>query len=175
MTFYQKEAPFYFLFCLFDTYITISGYPFAREWDHCGRDRIVVGLTAAYAISAYHYWYCEFESWSWRDVQHYVIKFVSDMRQVGGFLRGSSGFLHQSNWPPRLLLIVALNTTKQTNHSHGWSGWRDKYNIENVRVILSRRIGFLLFLNARIELVSSEPRSYNLWINTLISFRLDIV
>jgi hypothetical protein len=27
-------------------------------------------------------------------IQHYVIKFVSDLRQVGGFLR-SSGFLHQ--------------------------------------------------------------------------------
>jgi hypothetical protein len=25
----------------------------------------------------------------------YVIKFVSDLRQVGGFLRGSSGFLRQ--------------------------------------------------------------------------------
>jgi hypothetical protein len=30
---------------------------------------------------------CEFESRSGRGVQHYVIKFVSDMRQVDGFLR----------------------------------------------------------------------------------------
>ena len=29
----------------------------------------------------------EFESRSGRGVQHYVIKFVSDLRQVGGFLR----------------------------------------------------------------------------------------
>jgi hypothetical protein len=36
---------------------------------------------------AYYYWCCEFESWSARGVQHYVIKFVSDLRQVGGFLR----------------------------------------------------------------------------------------
>ena len=28
-------------------------------------------------------------------IQHYVIKFVSDLRQVGGFLSGNSGFLHQ--------------------------------------------------------------------------------
>ena len=48
------------------------------------RDRMVVGFTTTYAISAYRY--CEFESRSWRSVQHYVIKFVSDFRQVGGFL-----------------------------------------------------------------------------------------
>jgi hypothetical protein len=29
----------------------------------------------------------EFESHSWRDLQNYVIKFVSDLRQVGGFLQ----------------------------------------------------------------------------------------
>jgi len=33
----------------------------------------------------------EFESRSGRGAQHYVIKFVSDLRQVGGFLR----LLHQ--------------------------------------------------------------------------------
>ena len=49
-----------------------------------GRGRMVVGFTTTYAISAYHQWYCEFEL---RSVQHYMIKFVSDLRQVGGFLR----------------------------------------------------------------------------------------
>jgi hypothetical protein len=39
----------------------------------------------AYAISVYYHW-CEFESRSGRDVQRYVIKIVSDLRQVGGFL-----------------------------------------------------------------------------------------
>ena len=48
---------------------------------------IVVDFTTAYTISAYHHWCCEFESRSGRDAQHYVIKFVSDLRQVGGFLR----------------------------------------------------------------------------------------
>jgi hypothetical protein len=42
------------------------------------QDRIVI---------AYHYWCCDFKSRSGRGVQHYVIKFVSDLRQVGGFLR----------------------------------------------------------------------------------------
>jgi hypothetical protein len=32
------------------------------------RDRIVVGFTTTYAISAYHHWCCEFEPHSWRGV-----------------------------------------------------------------------------------------------------------
>jgi hypothetical protein len=39
------------------------------------------------AISAYHQWCCEFESRSGRGVQHYVTTFVSDLQQVGDFLR----------------------------------------------------------------------------------------
>jgi hypothetical protein len=49
------------------------------------RDCMVVGFTTTYAISTYHHSCCEFESWSVRGVQHYVIKFVSDLRQIGGF------------------------------------------------------------------------------------------
>ena len=37
--------------------------------------------------STYHHWCCGFKSRSGRGVQHYAIKFVSDLRQVGGFLR----------------------------------------------------------------------------------------
>jgi hypothetical protein len=51
------------------------------------RDRVVVGFTTIFAISAYQHCCCEFESRSWRGVQHYVIKFASDLRQVGGFPR----------------------------------------------------------------------------------------
>jgi hypothetical protein len=45
-----------------------------------GRDRMVVGLTTAYAISVYHHWSCEFDSCAGEvySIQHYVIKFVSD-------------------------------------------------------------------------------------------------
>jgi len=50
------------------------------------RDRMVVGFTTTYAIGVYHHWCCEFESRSGWGVQHYVIKFVSDLRQVEGFL-----------------------------------------------------------------------------------------
>ena len=33
-------------------------------------------------------------------IKHYLIKFISDLRQVGGFLR-VLWLLHQYNWPPR--------------------------------------------------------------------------
>jgi hypothetical protein len=38
-----------------------------------------INLNITYAISAYHHWCCEFESRSVLGVQHYVIKFVSDL------------------------------------------------------------------------------------------------
>ena len=53
-----------------------------------GRDPMVVGFTTTYAIGTYHYWHCEFEP-LWDElilIQHYVIKFVSNMLQVCGYL-----------------------------------------------------------------------------------------
>jgi hypothetical protein len=55
-------------------------------WGRRGRDSMVVGLTTTYAISVYHHWCCECESRSGRGAQH-LIKYISDLRQVGGFLR----------------------------------------------------------------------------------------
>ena len=77
-----------------------------------GRDCMVVGFTTTYAISAYHHWCCEFESWSGRGVQHYVIKFVSDLRQV---FSGSPTNKTDRHDITEILLKVALNTIKQTN------------------------------------------------------------
>ena len=61
---------------------------------HCvlgrrGRDRMIVGFTTTYAFSAYQHERCEFESHSGEVylIQHYVIKFVCDLRQVCGFLQ----------------------------------------------------------------------------------------
>ena len=54
-----------------------------------------------YAISAYHHWCYEFQSQSGRGVQHYVIKFVSDLRQVCGFLR-------VLRFPPSIKLIATI-------------------------------------------------------------------
>ena len=86
------------------------------------RDRMVVGFTTACAISAYHHitklwavvfaWQLDLQQpvqsvhitinvissnlahYEVYPVQHYVIKFVSDLRQVGGFLHVHL-FFHQ--------------------------------------------------------------------------------
>ena len=56
-------------------------------------DRMVVGFTTTYVISAYHRWCCEFESRSGRGVQHYVTSLsVTWDRSV--VFSGSAGFLH---------------------------------------------------------------------------------
>ena len=73
-----------------------------------GCDRMVVGFTTTYAISSQHHWCCEFESRPGWGVQHYVMKLISDFRQVGGFLR-------VLRFPPPIKLTVTINTTKQTN------------------------------------------------------------
>ena len=54
-----------------------------------GCHRMVVEFRTTYAISANHHQRCEFESHSGDvySVQYYVIKFVSYLRSVGGFLR----------------------------------------------------------------------------------------
>ena len=45
---------------------------------------MAVRFITTYVIIAYHQQRCEFEVYS---IQHYVIKFVSDLRQVSGLLR----------------------------------------------------------------------------------------
>ena len=60
-----------------------------------------VGFTITCAISAYHHWCCEFESRSGRGVQHYMIKFVSKLQQVGGFHR-------VFRFPPPIKLTVPI-------------------------------------------------------------------
>ena len=49
------------------------------NWGRRGRDCMVIGFNTTYAISAYHHRCWEFESRSGRGVQHYVIKFVTDL------------------------------------------------------------------------------------------------
>jgi len=50
---------------------------------------MVVGLITNCAISVYHHQRCEFESRSGKvySIQHYMIKFVTDLGQVVDFLR----------------------------------------------------------------------------------------
>jgi hypothetical protein len=73
-----------------------------------GRDRMVVGFTTTYAISAYHHWCCEFESRSGWGLQHYVIKFVKVTCGRSVVFSTNKSDCHE------ILLKVALNTIKQT-------------------------------------------------------------
>jgi hypothetical protein len=75
-----------------------------------GRDLMVFGFATTYTVSVYHHWCCEFESPSERGIQHYVIKFVSDLLQVGGFLRSSVSSTNKTdrNDMTNILLKVAL-------------------------------------------------------------------
>jgi len=68
-----------------------------------GGVRVVVGFTTTCAISAYHHESCDFEPVHGEvySIQHYVIKFVSDLRQVGGFLQ-------VLRFPPPIQLIATI-------------------------------------------------------------------
>jgi hypothetical protein len=64
---------------------------------------MVVRITTTYAISAYRHLRCELESQSGEvySIQHYVIKFAGDLRQVGGF--------HRVLWfPPPIKLTATI-------------------------------------------------------------------
>ena len=91
-----------------------------------GHDRMVVGFITTYAISAITFNVVSSNPihGEVHSIQHYVIKFVSDLRRVGGFLRVL--------WfpPPiklattiltEILLKVALNTINQPNQQHSMS------------------------------------------------------
>ena len=70
---------------------------------------MVVEFTTTYVISPYHHNSCEFESRSW---QHYVIKFVSDLWQVGVFSKYSISSTNKTDRQniTEILVKVALNT-----------------------------------------------------------------
>ena len=78
-----------------------------------GRDRImIVVFTTTYAISAYPDQF-KFHSGGVYSIQHYVIKFDGDLRQMGGFLQALL-FLPPNKTDnhdiAEILLKVALNT-----------------------------------------------------------------
>ena len=67
-----------------------------------GCDRMVVGFITTYAISAYHH-SCKFETRSGKvfSIQHYMIKFVCDLRQI-------SGFIQVLQFPPPIKLTAMI-------------------------------------------------------------------
>ena len=76
---------------------------------------MIVGFITTYVISTYHQPHYVFESGSGEMylIQHYMKKFVSGLRQVGGFFPGTP--VPSTNKTDRheitkILLTVALNT-----------------------------------------------------------------
>ena len=111
-----------------------------------GRDLVVVGFTTTYAISAYHHCRCEFESQSGWGIQHYVIKFVSDLRQVNGFLRVLQ-FPPQTNKNYRhditeILSKVVLSTTALATHYY-WCFFR-WFSVEWMAPLIFTEIGNIM-------------------------------
>jgi len=91
---------------------TVFEYKFLRQWSY---GSWIYNYLCNQCLSPLMLW---FESRSWWGVQHYVIKFVSDLRQVDGFLRAlqvSSTNKTDCHDITEILLKVTLNTIKQTN------------------------------------------------------------
>ena len=93
---------FFFSIRILITPLVSSNSSYNHNRGRRGHDRMVVGFTTIYSIGAYHHTRCEFESWSGEvySVQHYVIKFVSDLRQVG--------LLWVLRFPPPIKLTVTI-------------------------------------------------------------------
>ena len=77
----------YLTFC----YICSTVMNLIESRENRGRDRMVVGFITTCAINVYHHYHCAFEPRSGEAssiyIYKHVIKFVSDLRQVGGLLR----------------------------------------------------------------------------------------
>ena len=83
-----------------------------------GRGRLVVGITTIYiyVIGAYHHLRFEVDFRSGEEYWiHYVIKFVSDLRQIGDFLRELPiSSINKTDHITEILLKVALKTMTLT-------------------------------------------------------------
>jgi hypothetical protein len=81
-------------------------------------DRMVVGFTTTYASSAYNHRSCDFETRSCEvySIHHYMIKFVSDLRNVGGFLLAL-------RFPP------TKKTDRQDKLKYCWKAFKNFYRL----------------------------------------------
>ena len=76
---------------------------------------MVVGFAITCAIGAYHHQSCEFEPSSGEvySIQHYVIQFVSDLRQFGALVSPTNKTDRHDI--AEILLKVALSAINQTS------------------------------------------------------------
>ena len=101
----KQQYPIHTCICGLRSFILHIPCTFMSYRNRGRRDRMVVGFTTIYAISVYHHKRCEFKFCSGKvySIQHYVTKFVSDLRQVGSFL-----------W---VLVFSAESCVKHYNHN----------------------------------------------------------
>jgi hypothetical protein len=127
---------------------TILQYRHNYKMGRHGCDRMVVGFTTTYMyrISAYHHWY-EFESRSGRGVQHYVIKFVSDLPQVGWFSPGPM-VSSKLNWPPR----YNWNNVFDSGIKHHQTNKQYKAKQINIQLLLQ----FILNNNCTVHIIKCK-------------------
>ena len=110
----------------------------------CSRDRMVVGFITTYTISVY-------------SIQHYVIKFASDLQHVGGFLRVLQFFTtnetdHQDITDISILLKLALNTIL-TLTQHSFLGM--SYEFSPCKTAINMMyLYFILFLSIMLDNLS---------------------
>jgi hypothetical protein len=74
------------------------------------------------------------------DVDDYVIKFVSDLRQVGGFLRFPSPIKSDRHDITEILLKVALNTLTLTQFIYRYVKILNTIKTANVNIDQQKRI-----------------------------------
>ena len=90
-----------------------------NQRDRRGHDRMEVGFTTTYAISAYHHWCCELDSHSWRGVLDTTLCDKVCRWLLTGRWFSPSPPVSSTNKTDRhdvteILLKVSLNTIKQT-------------------------------------------------------------
>jgi hypothetical protein len=86
-----------------------------------GHDRMVVGFTTTFAVSAYHHWSCEFESFRWGVIDTTLYDKVCLWLVTGqwfspGTLVSSTNKTYRHDIA-EILLIVALNIITLTPHT----------------------------------------------------------
>jgi hypothetical protein len=113
---------------------------------------------STFVISAYHHWCCEFESRSGEvySIQHYVIKFVSDLRQ-------GSGFLQVLRFPSPIKLTATIITKVVVNPTTIWS-WQPLWEKE---VHTGADILFTVYFSLLIqEILNYRTLNINLYIES---------
>jgi len=94
----------------------MKNYPTLHLDTNSRKEHYLINTTRS-DINSHYYWMTN--NHFLQMIQHYVIKFVSGLRQVGGFLRFppvSSNNKTDRHDITEILLKVALNTIKPTNH-----------------------------------------------------------